>query len=344
MARTFWKAAATQTVAVALVSLAVAGPEPALGDSHMAQPGKGVTIRPMGVGRPDHQIIYEALFIGLRKLGYTIGDMEVGTYPTIHLSLGQGDADFTAVHWDGLHLAYYDKSGGDATLKRLGPMYTDAVQGYFIDKRSADAHGITNIAQMASADIRVIFDTDGDGKANLTGCNPGWGCERVIEHHLDAYEMRENINHDKGQYFALMADTITRYKEGKPIFYYTWMPNWIAAVLRPGHDVAQISVPFTALPGEREPTDTTLPDGSNPGFVANNNYVLAYREFAEANPAAARFFELFRFPIDELSAAMLRMSEEGKEPARLVEIATDWVTANQSDYDAWVAEAAKAGG
>lgn len=344
MARTSWKTAATPALAVALASFATTVPEPALGDAHMAQPGKGVTVRPMGAGRPDHQIIYEALFIGLRKLGYTVGDMEVGTYPTIHLSLGQGDADFTAVHWDGLHLAYYDKSGGDGALKRLGPMYTGAVQGYFIDKRSAAEHGITNIAQMASADVRAIFDTDGDGKANLTGCNPGWGCERVIEHHLDAYEIRDHVNHDKGQYFALMADTITRYKEGRPIFYYTWMPNWIAAVLRPGRDVEQISVPFTSLPGERAPTDTTLPDGSNPGFVANNSFILANREFAEANPAAARFFELFRFPIGELSAAMLRMSEEGKEPDKLLEIATDWVAANQSQYDAWVEEAAKAGG
>ena len=344
MARTLQKIAPASAFAAALASLTITAPAPLLADAHMAQPGKGVTVRPMGVGRPDHQIIYEALFVGLRKLGYTVGEMEVGTYPTIHLSLGQGDADFTAVHWDGLHLAYYDKSGGDEALKRLGPMYTEAVQGYFIDKRSADEHGITNLEQMSSPEVRAVFDTDGDGMANLTGCNPGWGCERVIEHHLDAYEMRENINHDKGQYFALMADTITRFKEGKPIFYYTWMPNWIAAVLRPGQDVEQLSVPFTSLPGERAPADTTLPDGTNPGFVANNNFVLANRAFAEANPAAARFLELFRFPIGDLSAAMLRMSEEGKEPAKLAEIATDWISENQAEYDAWVEEAAKAAG
>jgi len=306
-----------------------------------AMPGDGVTVRPMSVGRPDHQIIYEALFIGLRKLGYTVGEMQIGTYPTIHLSLGQGDADFTAVHWDGLHLAYYNKSGGDDALVRLGPMYTNAGQGYYIDKASADKFKITNIAQMDDPAIRKVFDTDGDGKANLTGCNPGWGCERVIEHQLDAYKMRDKINHDKGQYFALMADTITRYKEGKPIFYYTWAPNWIGAVLRPGQDVAQLNVPFTALPGERS-VDTKQADGSNPGFVANNNFVLCNKEFAEKNPVAAKFFSLFRFPLGELSAAMLRMNDEGKEPAKLIEIASDWVKANQAKVDGWVAEAAKA--
>lgn len=308
-----------------------------------AQPGKGVTLRPMGVGRPDHQIIYEALFMGLRKLGYTVGDMQIGTYPTIHLSLGQGDADFTAVHWDGLHLSYYTKSGGDAALKRLGPMYTNAVQGYFIDKKTADKHNITNIKQMEDPAIRKIFDVDGDGKANMTGCNPGWGCERAIEHQMDAYKLRDKVNHDKGQYFALMADTITRFKEGKPIFYYTWQPNWIGAVLRPGKDVTQLAVPFTSLPGERT-QDTKMANGFNPGFVANNNFVLANREFAEKNPAAAKFLELFRYPIGELSASMMRMNDEGKEPVKLKAIAADWVKANQAKFDGWVAEAAKAGG
>ncbi len=309
-----------------------------------AEPGKGITVNPMGVGRPDHQLMYEALFVGLRKLGYEIGEMQIGTYPTIHLSIGQGDADWTALHWDPLHLAYYNKSGGDASLVRLGPMYENAVQGYFVDKKTADKYGITNLEQMEDPAIRKLFDSDGDGKANLTGCNPGWGCERVIEHHMDAYKMRGTVNHDRGQYFALMADTIARFKEGKPIFYYTWMPNWIVAVLRPGIDVTQLSVPFTALPGERAEKDTSLPDGTNPGFVANKNYVLANRDWAEAHPAAAKFFELFRFPIDELAAAMLRMNNESKEPAKLKEIASDWVKANKARYDSWVAEAAKAGG
>jgi glycine betaine/proline transport system substrate-binding protein len=309
-----------------------------------AQPGKGVTVNPMGVGRPDHQIMYEALFVNLGKLGYEIGEMQIGTYPIIHLSLGQGDADWTALHWDPLHLAYYDKSGDDDTSQRLGPMYTDAVQGYFVDKKTVDKHGITNIKQMEDPAIRKLFDSDGDGKANLTGCNPGWGRERVIEHHMDAYKMRDTVNHDKGQYFALMADTIARFKEGKPIFYYTWMPNWIIAVLRPGTDVTQLSVPFTALPGELAEKDTSLADGSNPGFVANRNYVLANKEWAAKNPAAAKFFELFRFPIDELATAMLRMYKEGKKLAKLKEIAGDWVKANQAAYDGWVAEAVKAGG
>jgi glycine betaine/proline transport system substrate-binding protein len=78
--------------------------------------------------------------------------------------------------------------------------------------------------QLQDPEIAALFDTDGDGKANLTGCNPGWGCELVIEHQLDEYGLRDTVQHDQGQYFALIADTITRYEQGEPILFYTWTP------------------------------------------------------------------------------------------------------------------------
>ena len=103
---------------------------------------------------------------------------------------------------------------------------------YGIDKATADKYGITALEQMKDPAIKALFDTDGDGKANLTGCNPGWGCEKVIEHHLDAYELRDHVNNDKGEYFALMADTIARYNAGEAVFYSTWAPNWIMGTQR----------------------------------------------------------------------------------------------------------------
>ena len=83
-------------------------------------------------------------------------------------------------------------------------------------KKTAEAHGIKNIGQISDPEVAAIFDSDGDGRANLSGCNPGWGCELAIEDHLDAYKLRDTVQHDQGSYFAIMADTITRYNEGGP--------------------------------------------------------------------------------------------------------------------------------
>lgn len=294
--------------------------------------------RPIGTGRPDHQLIYEVIEDGLAGLGYETEEMLTGAYPVIHLSIGQGDADYTAVHWVPLHDEYFENSGGDDVFLRAGPTYTDAMQGYFIDIATAEANGITELEQMRDPAIAALFDTDGDGLANLTGCNPGWGCEQVIEHHLDAYDMRDHINNDKGEYFALMADTIERFEAGQPVFYTAWAPNWIMSVLAPGKDVVFLNAPFSSLPGD-EDADTVWEDGRNPGFGANDNFILVNREFAEENPGAFAFLNGLRIPIADLNAMMVRVNAGEDSSEEIEAVARDWIAAHQAEFDALVAEA-----
>ena len=104
---------------------------------------------------------------------------------------------------------------------REGVYVNGAAQGYLIDKKTAEQYHITNVEQLKDPKIAKLFDTNGDGKADLTGCTPGWGCEAVINHHIKAYGLSNTVEHNQGNYAAMIADTITRYKEGKPVLYYT---------------------------------------------------------------------------------------------------------------------------
>jgi glycine betaine/proline transport system substrate-binding protein len=309
----------------------------------IAAPAMANEATAISTGRTDHQLIYEVIEEGLTALGYENNEMLTGNYPAIHLSIGQGDADYTAVHWKPLHNEFFANSGGDDALVRAGPMYTNAMQAYFIDIKTAEAHGITALEQMKDPAIAALFDTDGDGKANMTGCNPGWGCEKVIEHHLDAYELRDHINNDKGEYFALMADTIERFKADEPIFYSTWAPNWIMGTLQEGRDVVWLNAPFSSLPGDQG-TDTEWADGRNPGFGVNDNYVLVNKDFAEANPMAMAFMNGLRLPIADLSLMMTRMNNGEDSPEELEQIAKDWIADHQAEWEALIAEAKAAGG
>lgn len=90
-----------------------------------------------------------------------------------------------------------------------------------IDKKTAEQYHITSIDQLKDPQIAKLFDTNNDGKADLTGCTRGWGCEAVINHQIDAYGLSKTVTHNQGNYAAMMADTIARYKEGKPVLYYT---------------------------------------------------------------------------------------------------------------------------
>lgn len=307
-------------------------------------PGKGVKVQPIDQGLIEEQFQYEVLIAGLEELGYEVKPIlhMAGEVVTSHLAVGRGNADFYAVHWDPLHTAFYEKAGGGKTIIRVGNLTPGALQGYLIDKKTADKYDIKNIQQLQDPELAKLFDADGDGKADLCGCNPGWGCERVIEHQLPSYELTDTVEHNQGTYFALIADTIARYKAGKSILYYTWTPLWVSGVLVPGQDTQWLEVPFTSLPGERTEVDTTLPDGRNTGFAVNTIKVVANKDFLDANPAAETFFEKAVISINDVSAEnkLIKDGEDTEEDVK--RHAQEWIAEHRAEFDGWLEAARQA--
>lgn len=306
-------------------------------------PGKGVPVLPLKSSIAEETFQTLLVMKALRQLGYDVQPIKEVEYPTAHVAIANGDATFMAAHWNPLHADYYKNAGGDAKLYRKGIYSGNAAQGYLIDKKTADAHGITNIEQLKNPEIAKIFDTNGDGKADLTGCNPGWGCEAMIEHHLDAYGLRATVTHQQGTYSALMADTITRFQAGKPVLYYTWTPYWVSNELKPGKDVVWLEVPFSSLPGEQKGLDTKLPNGKNYGFVVNNQQIVANKAWTEKNPAAARLFEVMQLPVADINAQNHLMRRGQNKPADIERHVDGWIKAHQKTFDGWIRQALQAG-
>ncbi|MDH5339424.1 MAG: glycine betaine/L-proline ABC transporter substrate-binding protein ProX [Rubrivivax sp.] len=309
-------------------------------------PGKGIKVQPIKSSIAEETFQTQLVMQALTDLGYDVQPIKEVEYAAGHVALGNGDATFMADHWDPLHIDFYKKAGGDAKLYRQGIYSSGALQGYLIDKKTADKHKITKISQLADPKIAKLFDTDGDGRADLAGCNPGWGCEKVIEHHLDAYKLRDHVTHKQGSYAAIIADTITRAKAGEPVLYYTWTPYWVSGVLVPGKDVVWLQVPFSSLPGERKGVSTKLPNGADYGFQANNQRIVANKAFTDANPAAAKLFAEMKLSANDISAQNLRMRDGEKNVDDITRHVKGWIDANRQTYDKWLdaaREAAKAG-
>jgi len=305
-------------------------------------PGKGVTVQPLKSSLAEEAFQTLLVMRGLEKLGYKVEPMKDLEPATEHLAIANGDATFMAHHWSLLHADFYKNSGGDAKLWRKGVYSEGAVQGYLIDRKTAEQYGITNIAQLKDPAIAKLFDIDGDGKADLTGCNPGWGCELAIENHLTAYQLRDTVSHRQGSYAALMADTIARFRQDKPVLYYTWTPYWVSAVLRPGKDVVWLQVPFSSSQGDGGNVDTQLPNGRNYGFQANDERIVANRAFVEKNPAAAKLFEVMKLPIGDINAQNLRMSQGANTQQDVERHADGWIRAHRQLFDGWVDQAREA--
>jgi glycine betaine/proline transport system substrate-binding protein len=320
----------TLTTAMALV-LAL----PALAQD---KPGEGVTFRP--VSSPIAEELFQARVIqkGLEELGYTVEPQQV-EIQTAHLAVGTGDADFYTAHWELLHDAFFRESGGDEVLQKVGPFIEGMVQGYLVDKASYDG-GVKNLGDLKDAAVAAKFDADGDGKADLAGCVPGWGCERIIEHHMDEYGLRDTVTHNQGEYNALMADTIARMQNGQSVLYFTWTPYWVSGALVPGQDVEWLDVPYTSLPDGVQ-AETTF-NGKNLGFAVDNMYILATDTFLADNPAAAKFLELIRIDINDISAQNKLMADGAASSDDIDMHVADWIAAHQADFDGWLAAAREA--
>ena len=306
------------------------------------QPGQGVEVQPIKSSIAEETFQTLLVMKALEELGYDVKEIKEIEYAAGHVALGNGDATFMADHWDPLHSDFYTEAGGDEKLYREGVYAPGALQGYLIDKKTADAHGITNIGQLKDPEIAKLFDANGNGKADLAGCNPGWGCEKVIEHQLDAFGLRDTVEHNQGSYSAIIADTISRQQAGEPVLYYTWTPYWVSGVLVPGQNVTWMQVPHSSLPGERKDVDTTLEDGRNYGFQANDQRIVANRAFAEENPAAAKLFEVMQISLNDISAQNKKMRDGEKSAADIERHADAWIKAHRETFDGWLEEARSA--
>ncbi|PTY35938.1 glycine betaine ABC transporter substrate-binding protein [Saccharospirillum sp. MSK14-1] len=301
-----------------------------------SMPGEGVTVQPVQSTIAEETFQTVVINEALRELGYNVEDIQELDYSAGYTAIANGDATFMAVNWYPLHNGMYENAGGDDVFYREGNYITGAAQGYLIDKATAEEYGIDNLADFADPEIASLFDTDGDGTADLTGCNAGWGCEGVIEHQLDEFELRDTIDHNQGQYAALIADTITRYNDGESIFYYTWTPYWVSGVLVPGEDVVWLEVPYSANPNG---SDTALSDGTNYGFEVNSERIVANQEWADENPAAAKLFEIAKLPINAVSAENGLIADGEDSQREIRQHALNWISANQATFDSWLEQA-----
>lgn len=305
------------------------------------KPGEGVKVTPAFPTTEEERFRGEIAIQGLKDLGYNVQKPKETEYATMVLAVGFGDADFSVHLWDKLHASFYDKAGGDRNMVKVGNVIPGVLQGYLIDRKTAQAHNIRYLTDLQKPEIAKLFDADGDGKADMTGCNPGWGCELVIAHQMKAYDLEKTVHVNQGSYFALMADTIARYKEGKPVLYYTWTPQWVAGVLVEGQDVVWLQVPRTDLPGGNNNVDTVY-QGKNLGFAIDKVEAVINRKFAEKNPAAVKFLAQMQISATDESAQNLKMQQGEKKLADIQRHAAQWIQAHRPEYDQWLQAAREA--
>ncbi len=315
------------------------------------KPGKGIKVRPARATW-DTGFFQEALVRkGLETLGYTVKKPKDLTNPLFYKSLALGDLDYWTNGWFPMHnddvpKNFYDVADTYGYVAKSG-----GLQGFLVSKKEVEKYNIKSLDDFKRPEVKKAFDSNGDGKADLTACPPGWGCEKVISHHMKVYDLKDHINPVKAAYAAGMAAALGKFKNGEPVFFYTWAPNWTIFKLKPGKDVMWINVPKTIpTKAQKAAVDRMTAfdiEGavSNPiqlGFVVTDIRIAANKKFISKNPAAKAFFEILTLPLIDISEQNTRMNEGEKSQKDIERHADEWIAKNKVKWDSWIEHALKA--
>ncbi len=272
----------------------------------------------------------------LKQLGHDVEVTNGVDYAVAYKTIAQNKENviFMAGSWDPLHQTMR-KAVGEENLFLGGKYIENCAQGYLIDKKTAEKYNIKYLNDLKDPKLAKLFDINGNGKADLAGCAPGWGCEKVIEHQLDAFKLRDSITHNQGKYSAIITNTIARYKTGKSILYYTWTPYWVSGKLVPGKDVVFLQVTSSAHPVVKS---TELSNGANYGFVANDQIIIA-NAVTKEHKDIAKLFEIMKLDVNDVSGENMLMSKGENKEKDIKKHAMMWVKQNQKLIDSWIKEA-----
>lgn len=314
-------------------------------------PGKGIKVQPAratwNTGFFQEALVRRAL----ETLGYKVKAPKDLQNPIFYNSVALGDVDYWTNGWFPIHNAQLPKGFSDKAELIGYVAKAGGIQGYLVSKKEVEKYNIKSLDDFKREEVKKAFDKNKDGKADLTACPPGWGCEKVIAHHMKVYDMDAHINPVKASYEAGMASALGAYKGGEPIFFYTWSPNWTIFKLKPGNDVMWINVP-EIIPTEAQKgsvdqmTVSGIPGAvSDPvkmGFVVNDIRLVANKKFLAKNKPIKRFFEVFELNLSDINEQNTRMNEGEKSDKDIQKHVNEWIAKNQSIWNGWLDEARKA--
>ena len=225
-----------------------------------------------------------------------------------------------------------------------------ALQGYLIDKATADKYDIKTLDDFKRRDqegVRPQWRRQG----GLVACPPGWGCEITIEHQLDAYGLGTTSTRSRPAMPHRWPTRSPPINEGKPILFYTWTPNWTVNTLKPGKDVIWIEVPKVDLPEDQKSLKSAatlkgvegcVEDPCKLGFPANDIRPVANSAFLKDNPAAKALLEEVSIPIEDIFAQNAKMNDGEGSAEDIKRQASEWIEAHGELVDGWLDKASGA--
>ena len=298
-------------------------------------PGDGVTVtmaRGNWVETNFRNYVIQQL---LEELGYEVNDPEEITPATFYPAVAQGDFDLWGSSWPLNHTPLLEGESPDGgtfgdKARYIGTMMTSgALQGLLVDIPSVEQSGFTTLGELLdNPDAVAHFDSDGDGKADINGCD-----DRVAQ---------VSATHS-----ALFAESQASFAAGGPVLQYVWTPTAFVGKLVPGRDVLWLAIaPDQTLEGQDGASavgDACTNDPCTTMFTPSDIVVTANTDFLAANPAAASLLENFELNPLAVAVQAVAIDAGANSNEQIAAAAADWIAANPDVIDPWIEAALAAG-
>ncbi len=329
-------------------------------------PGAGVSV---SVGRATWSTGYfqAALFkVLLEELGYEVGEPSANEQgpSEMYQTMASGSVDFWTNSWMPNHATFLDEETPDGTLvgsqlSQVGNLLpAGGLEGLVITRSVVDEFGIESLQQLNDdPELVELFDRDGNGKADISGCAADWGCRNIIDEILtfNGWDNLEQIAPE--DYDVAVVELIERVDAGEPAMLYAWSPSGYLTRLRPGDNVLWLDMggQDKLLDGsitpeydfdELEPAPVGAACTGDPcylGWAAADIMVTGRNDFLEANPSARVLFEQAQLKVLDVALANVKYDTGENTEADLERHAREWIAENQALVDGWLAAARAAG-
>lgn len=264
-------------------------------------------------------------------------DLEVSLVPfgTAEMfdAIDRGEAHVHPEVWlpnDAVDVAYYTETRGTLAL---APARVIATQNICTTRATAEATGITSVADLSNPEVAAQFDTDGDGKGEMWIGAEGWAATpieriRAKSYGYDATMMLLEMPED-----VAMAAVDAAAATESPIVFYCYAPHHVFAL----HDLVRLREP---------PYDATawavVKPSDSPEWLETSRAATGWQpafyhvgwatSFAEAHPEAIEFLSQLALTDADAEAMSYAVDVDRRTPE---EVADAWIAENAAKIEEW---------
>lgn len=249
----------------------------------------------------------------LERKGYNV-DAQRLEVPAVFAGVAGGDVDlFLDVWLPHTHKRYMEEFGDDVVT--LGTWFDEATRELTVPTYVAEEEAVTSLGDLAEKP--ALFDSDGDGKGEITGVERSARVMRLLrEDVMPAYGLQERFTLLRGSTAVMRADLKAAYEAEEPVVVALWTPHPEYGL----KDLTRLEDPKGAW-GEPEHLDVIARDGFEADF-----------------PNVARWLREFTFP-EKAFADLLAKVEEADDGDEQ-QAAAEWLDDNLDVVNKWLGDEA----